>query len=215
MKIGIIGASGKAGTFILREALLRQHDVTAFVRDASKVTEEATHIVEKNLFSLSRADIDKLDVVINAIGAPLGQEQLHVEAGRYLIDILQNTNTKLFVIGGVGSLFVDKDRTIRVFETESFSVEFLETAVNQLQNLKDLQASSIQWTFLSPSALFDPEGPRTGHYIKGEDLLLQNSQHYSYVSYADYAIAVLDEIENPQHINELFTVASENSTAAS
>ena len=95
-------------------------------------------------------------------------------------------------------------------DTPEFPKEYFPTASNQGKNLEDLQnASGIKWTFISPGAYFNPEGKRTGSYQKGKDNLIVNSKGDSYVSYADYAIAVLDEIENPQHINERFTLVSE------
>lgn len=216
MYIGIIGATGKAGRYIMREALLRNHMVKAFVRDVSKVKEVPTEVVEKDIFNLTVDDLKDLDVVVNAFGAPLGQEHLHVEAGRHLIDLLQQCkNTRCLVVGRAGSLFLDKHKIIRVCDTTSFPEAWRSTARNQLQNLNDLQNSSINWTFLSPSAIFDPSGPRTGHYIVGNDIVIRNKQQTSYVSYADYAVAVIDEIEKSEHINEHFTVASENNTSAS
>ncbi|OMC82142.1 NAD(P)-dependent oxidoreductase [Viridibacillus sp. FSL H8-0123] len=211
MKIGIIGATGKAGNFILKEAVSRGHEVTAIVRSAAKIVAENVAVIEKDIFSLTTEDVQKFDVIVNAFGAPAGEEHLHVEAGRKLIDILQDAaSTKLFVVGGAGSLFVDPEKTVTVMSTPDFPAIYLPTAENQGKNLEDLKASSITWTFLSPSAFFDPEGPRTGQYIAGIDHLLANTKGASYVSYADYAIAVLDELENPKHVNERFTVASEN-----
>ncbi|MFF3102785.1 NAD(P)-dependent oxidoreductase [Viridibacillus arvi] len=211
MKIGIIGATGKAGNFILKEAVSRGHEVTAIVRSAAKLDAENIAVIEKDIFSLTTEVVQKFDVIVNAFGAPAGEEHLHVEAGRNLIDILQDAqDTKLFVIGGAGSLFVDPEKTVTVMSTPDFPAIYLPTAKNQGKNLEDLKASSITWTFLSPSAFFDPEGPRTGQYIAGIDHLLVNTKGESYVSYADYAIAVLDELENPKHVNERFTVASEN-----
>lgn len=211
MKIGIIGATGKAGNFILKEAVSRGHEVTAIVRSAAKLDAENVAVIEKDIFSLTTEDVQKFDVIVNAFGAPAGEEHLHVEAGLNLIDILQDAqDTKLFVIGGAGSLFVDPEKTMTVMSTPDFPAIYLPTAKNQGKNLEDLKASSITWTFLSPSAFFDPEGPRTGQYIAGIDHLLVNTKGESYVSYADYAIAVLDELENPKHVNERFTVASEN-----
>ncbi|WP_146547853.1 NAD(P)-dependent oxidoreductase [Rummeliibacillus suwonensis] len=209
MKIGIIGATGKAGHKILTEAVSRGHEVTAIVRNAAKLTDKSVTVLEKDVFDLTTADIKGFDVIVNAFGAPIGKETLHVEVGRHLIEIFKDAKeTKLFVVGGAGSLFVNPEKTVRVIETPDFPEIFKATASNQAQNLLDLQASSITWTFLSPSAFFDPEGPRTGKYIAGQDHLLVNEQGESYVSYADFAIAVLDEIENPKHINERFTVAS-------
>lgn len=208
MKIAVIGATGKAGQKIVSEALRRGHEVTAIVRSASKVTENIA-VLEKDVFNLTQQDVKEFDVVVNAFGAALGQEALHVKVGHHLIAIFTGIQTKLFVVGGAGSLFVDPEKTVRVMDTPDFPEMFYQIAKNQGENLKDLQASSITWTFLSPSAFFDPEGPRTGNYTVGVDHLLVNTAGESYVSYADYAIAVLDELENPQHINSRFTVTSD------
>ncbi|TBL70506.1 NAD(P)-dependent oxidoreductase [Paenibacillus thalictri] len=211
MKIAVIGANGKAGSSILKEAADRGHEVTAIVRNASKLQSTGTAVIEKDVFSLTASDLAPFDVVINAFGAPLEQEQLHVKAGHALIEALKGTPTRLIVVGGAGSLFVDEAETVRVVDTPDFPKEYHATASNQAINLEELRNStSINWTFVSPSAFFDPQGPRTGTYRKGKNQLLINSKGQSYVSYADYAIAIVDEIENPQHLNERFTVVSEN-----
>jgi uncharacterized protein len=67
----------------------------------------------------------------------------------------------------------------------------------------------MKWTYISPSAFFDPQGKRTSNYVAGKDQLMVNSKGQSYISYSNYAIAVLDEIEKPKYINERFTVVSE------
>lgn len=207
MKIAVIGATGKAGQKIVEEALQRGHDVTAIVRSAAKVT-ATIPVLEKDVLDITAEDVKGFDVVVNAFGAPAGQEQLHVKVGRHLILIFKGIATKLVVVGGAGSLFVDPEKKVRVMETPDFPAMYLATAQNQGQNLEDLQQSSITWTFISPSAFFDPEGPRTGHYTAGVDHLLVNDAGESYVSYADYAVAVVDELENPQHVNSRFTVTS-------
>lgn len=211
MKIGIIGASGKAGSLIAKEAVDRGHQVTAIVRDASKISADPLLILEKDVFELTSEDLKPFDVVVNAFGAPAGKEHLHVEAGNVLIEALKNApNTRLIVVGGAGSLFVDPGKTIQLYNTPEFPAIYLPTAKNQGENLKILQQTdSIRWTFISPSAFFSPEGKRTGSYQLGRDHLLVNSKGDSYVSYADYAIAVVDEIEQPQHVNQRFTVVSE------
>ncbi|MEH6946055.1 NAD(P)-dependent oxidoreductase [Bacillus sp. JJ634] len=210
MKIAVIGASGKAGRFILKEGVERGHQVTAVVRDASKLTEKNGAVIEKSIFDLTSEDLKPFDVVVNAFGAPLGEEQAHVDAGHALIEALKGTNTRAIIVGGAGSLFVDENKTVRVIDTPDFPDMFKPTASGQARNLKELQETSgIMWTFISPSAMFDPEGKRTGSYQTGKDHLLVNSQGDSYISYADYAIAVLDEIEKPQHMNERFTVVGE------
>jgi len=211
MKIGIIGATGKAGSLIVKEANDRGHEVTAIVRNAAKLTEDNVVALEIDIFDLQAEDLQQFDVVVNAFGAPAGQENLHVDAGRELIEAFKAApETRLIVVGGAGSLFVDEAKTVRVIDTPDFPKEYFATASNQGQNLEDLQKTSgIKWTFISPAAFFNPEGKRTGSYQKGKDNLIVNSKGDSYVSYADYAIAVLDEIEKPQHINERFTLVSE------
>lgn len=211
MKIGIIGATGKAGSLIYKEANARGHELTAIVRNAAKIEDANASVLEKDIFDLKGEDLTQFDVVVNAISAPPGQEHLHVEAGRSLINAIKNApNTKLVVVGGAGSLFVDEAKTIKVMDTPDFPKEYLATATNQGKNLEDLQQSEgINWTFVSPAAFFNPEGKRTGSYKRGKDNLIVNAKGNSYVSYADYAIAVVDEVENPQHVNERFTVVSE------
>lgn len=156
MKIGVIGATGKAGSLIAKEAIERGHEVTAIVRNASKLTAPKTAVLEKDVFQLTAEDLKAFDVVVNAFGAAPGSEHLHVEAGRVLIEALKAApSTRLIVVGGAGSLFIDEAKTTRVMETPDFPKEYLATAQNQGKNLEDLQQSTgIQWTFISPSAFF-------------------------------------------------------------
>lgn len=211
MKIAIIGASGKAGSEILNEAVARGHEVTAIVRQAAKIKETNVAVIEKDIFDLTSEDVKAFDVIVNAFGASPGQEHLHVEAGQTLISAIKGSpDTRLVVVGGAGSLFVDEAQTVRLIDTPEFPDIYKPTASNQGKNLEDLRnTSDIKWTFVSPAAFFNPEGARTGSYQTGKDNLIVNSKGESHVSYADYAIAILDEIENPKHMNTRFTVVSE------
>lgn len=210
MKVAVIGASGKVGSLVLQEAIDRGHEVTAIVRDAGRLENKEVPVIEKNILDLSTDDVKNFDVVVNAFGAPIGEEQAHVDAGHVLIEALKDTDTRVIIVGGAGSLYVDENKTVRLMDTPEFPDVALPTAKGQGRNLQELQeTSNISWTFISPSAVFDPEGNRTGSYQAGQDHLLVNSKGESYISYADYAIAVLDEIENPQHINARFTVVGE------
>ncbi|MED3572729.1 NAD(P)-dependent oxidoreductase [Cytobacillus praedii] len=210
MEIGIIGASGKVGSLILKEAVSRGHQVTAIVRDKSKLKDTNVAVIEKNILDLTQDDVKQLEVVVNAFGAPLGEEQAHVDAGHALIEALKGTNTRGIIVGGAGSLYVDENKTVQLIDTPEFPDFVKPTAKGQGRNLQELQTTTeITWTFISPSAVFDVEGKRTGSYKSGKDHLLVNSKGESYISYADYAIAVLDEIENPKHLNERFTVVGE------
>lgn len=213
MKIGIIGATGKAGSLIMEEARSRGHEVTAIVRNSQKLTDaENIPILEKDIFELDSNDLKQFDIVVNAFGVPPEKAEQHVEAGRSLINALKDAkDTRLLVVGGAGSLFVDEAKTTRLNETPEFPEAFKALALNQSQNLADLeQSEEIQWTFLSPAAFFDPEGKRTGKYQIGEDAFLVNRKGKSYISYEDYAIALVDEIENGWHINKRFTVVAES-----
>ncbi|WP_156291566.1 NAD(P)-dependent oxidoreductase [Oceanobacillus salinisoli] len=211
MKIGIIGAGGKAGKLILKEAKEKGHDVTAIVRDAQKLEDKSVSVVEKDAFDLNTEDLQVFDVVVNAFGTGLDNAYLHVDLGKSLIEALKGApETRLIVVGGAGSLYVDEAKTTKLMDTPEFPKEFIAIPVNQAKNLEDLQNSSgITWTFISPAAMFDPEGKRTGSYKKGKDHVIVNETGDSYISYADYAVAVVDEIENKEHINERFTVVSE------
>jgi putative NADH-flavin reductase len=212
MKIGIIGATGKAGNFIMKEALLRGHDVTAIVRDASKLSEKRASVMEKDIFDLTTEDVRGFDVIVNAFGVPPEKAALHAEAGRVLIEAFKGApGTRLIVVGGAGSLFVDEAKTTRLIETPEFPDAFKAIAAGQSQNLADLEAADgVKWTFISPAAFFDAKGMRTGRYQIGEDSILFNSKNKSYVSYPDYAVALLDEVEQPRHLNKRFTIVSED-----
>jgi uncharacterized protein len=210
MKIAVIGAAGRAGTEIAREALSRGHEVAAIVRNPDKLQVTGVDVLQKDIRELTADDLKSFDAVVNAFAAPEGQEQLYVEAGRILIEALKQTpETKLFVVGGAGSLYVDEALTTRLLDTPEFPEAFRPIAAGMAQHLDELkQEEGITWTFLSPSAWF-VEGKRTGKLTLGEEQLTVNTQGNSYVSYADYAIAVLDELEQPKYINRRFTVASD------
>lgn len=209
MKIGIVGASGKAGRLILKEALDRGHEVTAIVRDRSKVTAEVP-VIKKDIHDLTREDIQHFDVLVNAFGAPLGNSQGHIDAGRALIKLVEGTDIRLIVLGGAGSLYTDDSKTVKVVDAPDFPDVIKPTASGQAQNLDELrQTTDVNWTFLSPAGFFDSEGGRTGSYQLGQDVLLTNSNGESYISYADLAIAMVDEIENAAHLKQRFTVVGE------
>lgn len=211
MRIGIIGASGKSGNYILKEALKRGHEVSAIVRNAAKIQDDNVSVLEKNIFDLNEADLKQYDVIVNAYKAPNGQEHQHVEAGKVLIKALKEApNTRLVVVGGAGSLYLDETKTLRKFEAPGFPEAYLPTATNMWENLQDLQETNdIQWTYLSPGGVFDPDGKRTGSYQVGSDYVILNAAGESYISYPDFAIAMLDEIEKPQHQNKRFAVVGE------
>lgn len=213
MKVAIIAATGRAGTLIAKEAKDRGHKVTAIVRNAERLADKELKVVEKDLFSLTSEDLKKYDVVVNAFGTGMEQEQAvkHVQFGKILIEALKGApETRLIVVGGAGSLFVNAERTLRVMDTPDLPTFFQPTAINQAKNLEDLkEAVGIKWTFVSPALDFDATGKRTGSYQVGTDRVMVNSTNQSYISYADFAITIVDEIEQAAHVNERYTVVSE------
>ena len=210
MKIGIIGASGKAGNKIMEEAVSRGHEVTAIVRNAHKITNSDATVLERDILAIGYEDVKELDVLVDAFNAPQGKEEMHQTTLAHLTTILKGHDTpRLIVVGGAGSLYVDPDKTVRVMDTPDFPESFKPTATNMgiaLDKLKTI--SDVSWTYISPSAMFLPDGERTGTYIAGEENLLINATGQSKISYADYAIALVDEAENAAHIRQRFTVVS-------
>lgn len=214
MRIGLIAANGRLGKEILREAYYRKHDVTAIVLNKGLVKYDVP-IIEEDLFNLTRQQLEQFDVIINAFAPTDNNQSLHLEAGKHLISLLEGTNTRLFIVGHSGCLYVDDEQTIRLHELEDFPEHLAVAARYHLELLEQLKERQMEWTFLAPSMQFDVDGPRTGHYILGEQNVILNSQLDSYVSYSDFAIATIDEIENLNFINAFYTVASENTTTAS
>lgn len=209
MNIGIIGATGKAGHFLTKEARQRHHQVTAIVRSQSKLQHDGVSVLAKDLFDLTEADLAPFDVVIDAFGSPPGQEQLHQSSLLHLIKLFKHLpQVRLLVVGGAASLYTDASKHTRLLDTPDFPEAYKATASNMAKAFEVLKHSDINWTYLSPSAFFDPDGPATGQYQLGDDVLLLNAEKQSYVSYADYAKAMLDEAESKTHVRKRFTVAS-------
>ncbi|ACZ07105.1 short chain dehydrogenase [Sebaldella termitidis] len=211
MKIAVIGANGKAGSLIVKEALERGHEVTAVVRDSSKVNNTQVKILEKDLFDLTYDDLKENDAVIDAF-AVWAEDQLyqHKTSLAHLSDILAEKPVRLLVVGGAGSLYVDPEHKLRLMDTPDFPDMFKPLASNMGEAFDALRTrKDVNWTYLSPSADFSAEGVRTGKYKAGGEELMTNSKGLSTISYADYAIAMLDEAELPKHLQERFTVVSE------
>ncbi|WP_342576102.1 NAD(P)H-binding protein [Solibacillus sp. FSL K6-1781] len=208
MKIGIIGATGKAGQKLTQEAIKRGLDVTAIVRDPSKLT-ESVQVINKNILELTKEDIKPFDVIINTFAAPLTDAEQYRVMGKHLITIFNDVKTRLMVVGGAGRLFVDETSTTHLFETPEFPEFLIPSSKNQYESYLELKASSIKWTYVSPAAFFDPEGKRTCNYEVGKDHLIFNSLGESYISYADLAVAIIDEAVSEKHLCTAITVVGE------
>lgn len=206
MKVAVVCANGRVGTLVVKEALDRGLDVTAVVREANKTA--AQKVIEKDLFDLTAEDLKGFDVVVDAFGA-WAEDQLpnHTKSLMHLCDLLSGTDTRLLVVGGAGSLYVNKEHTAVVSDGPDFPAEFLPLAKAQGKALDELRKrNDVKWTFLSPAGDFQAEGERTGTYILAGEELTLNSRGESIISYADYAIAMVDEIVKGNHIQQRISV---------
>lgn len=209
MKIAVVAANGKAGKLIVKEAVDRGIEVTAFVR--GKNESAAQNEVAKDIFDITKDDLAGYDAVVDAAGA-WTPDTVHIipDAAKHLAEQLRNTDVRFLVVGGAGSLFVNPEHTQTVFDVTPFPeaavpvVKAHQTALDELRKYDD-----VNWTYVSPAGDFQAEGERTGKYILGGEELVLNSKGESVISYADYAIAMVDEIENGNHFKQRISVVSE------
>lgn len=206
MKIAVVCANGKAGKLIVREAVNRGLDVTAVVREENRTA--AQKVLTRDLFDLTRADLEGFDVVIDAFGA-WTEDTLpqHSTSLKHLCDVLSGTSTRLLVVGGAGSLYVNPEHTARVADGPDFPDVFKPLAAAMAKALGELRSrGDVRWTYISPAGDFQAEGERTGGYILGGEELTLNSRGESVISYADYAIAMIDEAVQGDHIQKRISV---------
>ena len=209
MKIAVICANGKAGKLIVKEAVSRGLDVTAVVRGENAT--EAKEVLKKDLFDLTADDLKEFDVVIDAFGAWTEETlPLHSTSLKHLCDILSGTDTRLRIVGGAGSLYVNPEHTVCVADGPDFPDAFKPLASAMAKALSELrERKDVKWTYISPAGDFQAEGERTGKYILGGEELTLNSKGESIISYADYAIAMVDEAVNGNHIQKRISVVRE------
>ena len=209
MKIAVICANGKAGKLIVQEAANRGLDVTAVVRSDNATA--AQKVLKKDLFDLTAADVKDFDVVIDAFGAWTEDTlPLHSTSLKHLCDILSGTDTRLLVVGGAGSLYVNPEHTMCVADGPDFPAIFKPLAAAMAKALDELrQRTDVKWTYISPAGDFQAEGERTGKYLLGGEELTLNSKGESIISYADYAIAMVDEAVKGNNMQKRISVVRE------
>ena len=206
MKIAVIGANGKAGKLIVEEAVNRGLDVTAIVRGENKSV--AKNFIKKDIMALTKDDVKDFDVVIDCFGAWTPETlPLHTTTSQHLCDVLSGSNVRLLIVGGAGSLFVDKEHTTQLLNTPDFPADYFPTAQAQTNELAELRKrNDVKWTFVSPACDFRADGERTGKYILAGEELTLNAAGESIISYADYALAMVDEIASGNHIRQRISV---------
>ncbi|MDR0270729.1 NAD(P)H-binding protein [Paenibacillus sp.] len=209
MKITILGATGKVGQALLTEALSREHEITAVVRDISrlKLEHERLHVVQGDI--LDPESVEKFaqgrEAVISAYGPKPGMEEELLEAARSLVEGVRRAGTKrLLIVGGAGSLMTDEG--VRLMDTPTFPAEFYPLAKAHAGAYEIYSQSGLEWTYLSPAAILE-EGRRSGHFRIGIDRLITDEIGVSRITTGDLAAALIDEMEDPYFVDSRFTAA--------
>jgi putative NADH-flavin reductase len=201
MKIAVVGASGNAGSRIVAELSRRGHTVTAIARQPERIAPRP-NVTARRGDALDQGVLTQLlaghDVAISSI------HFLDSDAAK-LIGAAKDSNVgRYLVVGGAGSLEVAPG--VRLVTTPGFPVAYKAEAEKGAAFLdRLLQEKQLNWTFLSPSALFTA-GERTGKFRLGTDQLLTATDGKSWISFEDFAVALADEIDRPAHIRKRFTV---------
>jgi putative NADH-flavin reductase len=231
MRIGIIGASGNIGSRVLVEARQRGHEVVAFTRQgaSARPPREGVEWRDLDVFDVdgvTRA-VMRLDVLVSAyhpgnaardvgdaIGRAIADPTVYERAAAVLLKALESrAATRLIVVGGAASLEIapgkttddDEPKLREVLRSLGVPEEYVVAARGHRHALETLRRSNRRWTYASPSAEI-AAGQRTGRFRVGRDQLLSDADGRSWISYEDFAVAIVDEIEWPRHIQGRFTV---------
>lgn len=213
MNIALIGATGFVGTAVLTELLQRGHRVTVLARNPAKLSaREGLSVVAAD--AQDTAQVAKAvaghDAVVSAYNPGWGRPDIYDEFLKGTRAIYAGTRQsgvrRLLVVGGAGSLFVAPG--VQLVDTPDFPAEYKQGALAAREALNLIRSeSTLAWTFLSPPILLAP-GERTGQYRLGVDVPLMNGDQPGGISVADLAVAIVDELETPRHVQQRFTVAS-------
>ena len=208
--IVIFGARGRLGRLTVAEALGRGHEVTAVTRDGTGLDPaDGLKVVEGEIVdpdSVAAVAVGH-DVGISTIGPRPGDahDQLSDSFQTMLAGLHQAGVPRAIIVGGAASSEVAPGQLL--IDTPDFPDAWKPTASSAVTALRRLRASEtpVDWAFMSPAAFFDPDGERTGTYRLGTDNLISD-ENGSYLSYADGAIVLIDEVEQPRHHFTRFTV---------
>ena len=209
MKVAVVCSNGKVGKLVVAEAQAAGLEVTGFARGENK--SGAKNFVQKDLFALTKDDLAGFDVVVDAFGA-WAEADLpnHSKSLAHLCDLLSGTEARLVVVGGAGSLYVNKEHTLQVMDGPDFPDMFKPLASAQGKALAELRKrDDVRWTFISPAGDFQADAPKTGKWIWGGEELTLNSKGESIISYADYAAALVEEITKGNNIQKRISLVRE------
>ena len=208
MKVALYGATGAAGSRILKELVSRGHHVTAIVRDPAKLAPSgATVRVKQGDLSDSKsiaAAIGDVEAVISAYGPPKNDLEALVGVTERQVEALKGkAGVRLIVVGGAGGLNIAPG--LAMVDSQFMPEPFKPIARAHVNAFNVLKAASIDWTYFAPAAFFEP-GQRTGEFRLGKDDLIANAQQESRISMEDYAVALVDELEKSRHRRQRFTI---------
>jgi uncharacterized protein len=200
MKVALIGASGRAGSRILAELVRRGHEVRALVRHPENVAAAKGVTAQQ----VDANDLPALSTMLSGAAAVVSSVKFKDTDTRVLIEAVRRAGVKRYlVVGGAGSLEIAPG--LREVDGPNFPPQVRPEALKGAEFLEQLRASDLDWTFLSPSRMF-VAGERTGTFRLGGDQLLVDANGKSSISFEDYAVALVDELEHPQHLRRRFTV---------
>jgi uncharacterized protein len=201
MKVAVLGASGRAGSEIVKELAARGHEVVAIARNASTIPSQP----QVTAVAADAANADELAGHIRGSEAVISALHHDITAETLLSALRSAGVSRLLVTGGAASLEVASG--VRLFDTPDFPAEwkpFAEKGIVFLDVLRHERA--IDWTFFSPAAVIEA-GPRRGRFRTGTDQLIVDDKGDSRISFADYAIAMVDELEQHRYPRARFTAA--------
>jgi uncharacterized protein len=208
MNVVLYSPTGMIGSRVLTELVSRGHNVTAVTRDPSKVpAHPAVNVVQGNIFDTTdvAAKVVGTDAVISAYGPGAGDVNDLIKATHSLITALDKSDVKrLIFVGGAGSLYVKPG--VDVIDSGFLPEAYKAIAIAHRDAKKLLHESDLDWTYFSPAGFIQP-GERTGKFRLGTTSLITDDKGNSSISAEDYAIALVDELENPTHIRQQFTAA--------
>ncbi|RZT19951.1 hypothetical protein EV649_3091 [Kribbella sp. VKM Ac-2569] len=200
MKIAVFGASGMVGSRVVAEAVSRGHEVAGVTRSGGQLPDGVRAVQgSANDVAAAKELAADSDVLVAAIGPSRtgGDHQEYLDAVDNLISAVRGTATRLFVVGGAGSLVVNGNRVV---DGPEFPAEYKNESLTVSQALENLRASDVTWTMLSPAFVIAP-GERTGVFRLGQDEPVGD-----HISAEDYAVALINEAETPAHNGRRFTL---------
>lgn len=208
MNVILYGATGKSGSRILEELVGRGHRVTAIVREPSKLAHPPAGVLVKqgDLSDAGRISqaVNGADALVSAYAPPQNEtDQIVAVTERQVEALSHGSKARLMVVGGAGGLNVAPG--VSLIDSGYLPAAYLPIAKSHVKALDVLRKSSIDWTYLAPAAYFEP-GQRTGKFRLGTDELIADEAHNSRISMEDYAIALVDELEQPKHHRQRFSI---------